>query len=76
MYRDKDKERNWHRIKNKSMWDRWRSEGCCGKCGEPSGKYTLCFKHRVINALSTQRWYAKKKLSRIGETGKHIRLKI
>ena len=59
--RDLNKLRKWHRIKNKKLYDRWRAIGCCGKCGLPIEKYTLCFRHRLINAAATHRWYLRKK---------------
>ena len=34
----------------KEKWDRWRSFGCCGKCGEPCKPYAMCRTHRLLQA--------------------------
>lgn len=35
------------RLRMKRRWDDFRSKDLCGLCGQPSKRFSLCFKHRV-----------------------------
>jgi hypothetical protein len=40
-------QRAYYRPRMKARYRRWRKFGGCGECGEPSGRFARCFKHRV-----------------------------
>jgi hypothetical protein len=39
--------REYYRARQRVRYRRYRSAGGCGECGEPSGNFARCFKHRV-----------------------------
>jgi len=64
MYRDFEKQKKWHRENKKKRYYRWRAAGACGKCGEPCGKYALCFRHREKQAAYKRKKRKEKKDAR------------
>ena len=39
--------REYYRPRMRARWQRYRAAGGCGECGEPSGAFSRCFRHRI-----------------------------
>ncbi len=53
--------REYYRPRMKARYRRWRAVGGCGECGEPSGRFARCFKHRRRLAAAKRKRRKKKK---------------
>lgn len=40
-------QRQYYRRRMRASWARYRLAGGCGECGEPSGRFSRCFRHRL-----------------------------
>lgn len=53
-FRDRERrrayQRAYYRPRTRALWRRYRAVGGCGECGEPSGRFVRCIRHRVLSA--------------------------
>jgi hypothetical protein len=46
----------YHRAYRHRLWCRFRAAGGCGTCGEPSGRFSHCLRHRVRAAARMRKY--------------------
>jgi hypothetical protein len=50
------KRRAYHRAYRMRLMRRFRAAGGCGNCGEPSGRFSHCLRHRVMAAARMRKY--------------------